>query len=213
MATRSLLSFPTDFPMIVLRVVEEKQQVHIPLRSRGQEINLAIRLRHYLKILRDLPIGEIPESHLQVRQAIENFPVYVKGGGKDRGGPYGISVQPYDEDNPLARALAGWSPKPSPYAAASPTQSQHQESTSTTGEEPISGRGRNYSQSVLDAYEQPWTNEEIWERAQDRDNPMKYAMLSQRQKNLVAEWRYRGGPPKNDSTEGSVTEVDNPTMK
>lgn len=112
MAGRTVHSFPNEFALILIRAITEQAIVRIPCESHGQEVNLAVRLRHYCKVLRHTPLEELTAGHLQARQLLDNMPVSVIGGSRNRNRPvFSVLVKPYDPaDDPIAKALEGWAP-------------------------------------------------------------------------------------------------------
>lgn len=112
MAGRTVHSFPNEFALILIRAITEQTLIRIPCETHGQEVNLAVRLRHYCKILRHTPIEELTAGHLQARQLLNSMPVHVIGGSRNRNRPvFCVIVKPYDPaDDPIAKALEGWAP-------------------------------------------------------------------------------------------------------
>lgn len=112
MAGRTVHSFPGEFALIIIRAITEQTVIRIPCETHGQEVNLAVRLRHYCKILRHTPLAELTAGHMQARLLLENMPVNIIGGSRNKNRPvFCVVVKPYDPANdPIAKALEGWAP-------------------------------------------------------------------------------------------------------
>lgn len=115
-------SFPADFPMLIIRAISEGMTIRIPCESYGQEVSIAVRFRHYLKLIRDSNPAELTGLHADVKRYTDAQLITVKAGDsrKRTGREFGVVLQPYDPANdPLAKALEGWSPPLPTYQATS----------------------------------------------------------------------------------------------
>lgn len=106
-------SFPPDFGLLTIRAISEQKTIRIPCQSYGQEVSIAVRFRHYLKLIRETPAAELQGVHVEVKRYTEAAAVTVRAGDPRRreGREFAVILQPYDPANdPLAKALEGWAP-------------------------------------------------------------------------------------------------------
>jgi hypothetical protein len=110
MALKHLASAGADFARAITAVAQSRKPLIVNCSTYGEEINLAIRLRSYLKLLRDTPMASVPLGHQPAKQALENLGwITVTGGSRQKNKlpPFVVTIQPMDfEASALGRALA-----------------------------------------------------------------------------------------------------------
>lgn len=110
MALKHLASAGADFARAITAVAQSRKPLIVNCSTYGEEINLAIRLRSYLKLLRDTPMASVPLGHQPAKRALENLGwITVTGGSRQKNKlpPFVVTIQPMDfEASALGRALA-----------------------------------------------------------------------------------------------------------
>lgn len=160
-------SFSADFPMLIIRAISERKTIRIPCETYGQEVSIAVRFRHYMKLIREAKATELEGLHREVKRYTDAMLITVKAGDarKKSGRDFAVVLQPYDPANdPLARALDGWAPPMPTY------QSSAEEIVSPDFTPPA----------------KPMTDKELFEIAESH-NPTAMRLLSARQKERMEE--------------------------
>lgn len=113
-------SFPADFGMLIIRAISEQKTIRIPCETYGQEVSIAVRFRHYMKLIRDSRMDELEGLHKEVKRHLDSTMLSAKAGDSRvrTGREFAVVLQPYDPANdPLAKALEGWAPPVPSYQA------------------------------------------------------------------------------------------------